>query len=65
MKNLIYFIFLLQNIDCGHSLEPPRRGGSNEYLQSVFLSRNKKVNVTPYEPQFYCIKLGFKRVKIT
>ena len=21
-----------QNIDCGYSLEPPRRGGSNEYL---------------------------------
>ena len=20
-----------QNIDCGYSLEPPRRGGSNEY----------------------------------
>ena len=31
-----------QNIDCGYSLEPPRRGGSNEYPQSVFLSRNKK-----------------------
>ena len=25
-----------QNIDCGYSLEPPRRGGSNEYLQSMF-----------------------------
>ena len=24
------------NIDCGCSLEPPRRGGSNEYPQSVF-----------------------------
>ena len=22
-----------QNIDCGYSLEPPRRGGSNEYPQ--------------------------------
>ena len=29
-----------QNIDCGYSLEPPRRGGSNEYPQSMFLSRN-------------------------
>ena len=26
-----------QNIDCGYSLEPPRRGGSNEYPQSMFL----------------------------
>ena len=31
-----------QNIDCGYSLETSRRGGSNEYLQSMFLSRNKK-----------------------
>ena len=31
------------NIDCGYSLEPPRRGGSNEYPQSMFLSRNKKM----------------------
>ena len=34
----VYIIFLIsaQNIDCGHSLEPPRRGGSNEYPQSMF-----------------------------
>ena len=40
----IYIIFLVsaQNIDCGYSLELPRWGGSNEYLQSMFLSRNKK-----------------------
>ena len=25
-----------QNIDCGYSLEPPRRDGSNEYPQSMF-----------------------------
>ena len=34
----VYIIFLnsAQNIDYGYSLEPPRRGGSNEYLQSMF-----------------------------
>ena len=34
----IYIIFLIsaQNIDCGYPLEPPRRGGSNEYPQSMF-----------------------------
>ena len=34
----VYNIFLIsaQNIDCGYSLEPPRRGGSNEYQQSMF-----------------------------
>ena len=33
----VYIIFLIsaQNIDCGYSLEPPRRGGSNEYPQSM------------------------------
>ena len=46
------------NIDCGVSLEPPRRGGSNEYPQSMFLSRNKKNNVYPCKPQFYYIKSG-------
>ena len=25
-----------QNIDCGYSLEPPHRGGSNAYPQSMF-----------------------------
>ena len=25
-----------QNIYCGFLLEPPRRGGSNEYAQSMF-----------------------------
>ena len=53
-----------QNIDYGYSLEPPRRGGSNEYPQSVFLSRNKENNVYPCKPQFYYIKMGFKGVKI-
>ena len=42
-----------------------RRGGSNEYPQSMFLSRNKKKNVYPCKPQFYYIKVGFKGVKIT
>ena len=31
IKILIFFLFSAQNIDCGYSLEPPRRGGSNEY----------------------------------
>ena len=32
----LFFLFLLQNIDCGYSLEPPRGGGSNVYPQSMF-----------------------------
>ena len=29
------------NIYCGYTLEPPRRCGSNEYLQYMFLIKNK------------------------
>ena len=32
----INFLIFAQNIDYGFSLEPPRRGGSNEYPQSMF-----------------------------
>ena len=35
-KNSDIFHISAQNIDCGYSLEPPRRGGSNEYPQSMF-----------------------------
>ena len=41
-KILIFFFIFAQNIDCGYTLEPPRplepprRGGSNEYPQSMF-----------------------------
>ena len=64
MKNSDIFHISAQNIDCGYSLEPPRRGGSNEYPQSMFSSRNKKNNAYPSKPQFYYIKVGFKWVKI-
>ena len=63
-KNSDIFHISAQNIDCGYSLEPPRRGGSNEYPQSMFLSRNSKNNVYSGKPQFYYIKVGFKGVKI-
>ena len=63
-KNSDIFHISAQNIDCGYSLEPPHRGGSNEYPQSMFLSRNKKNDVYPCKPQFYYIKVGFKGVKI-
>ena len=62
IKNSDIFHISVQNIDCGYSLEPPRRGGSNEYSQSLFLSRNKKNNAYPCKPQFYYIKVGFKGV---
>ena len=51
IKNSDIFHIFARNNDFGYSLEPPRRGGSNEYTQSMFMIRNKKSNV----------KVGFKR----
>ena len=64
IENSDIFLISAQNIDCGYSLEPPHRGGSNEYSQSMFSSRNKKNNVDPCKPQFYYIKVGFKGDRI-
>ena len=69
IKNMmlhVFFFISAQNIDCGSSLEPHQRGGSNEYPQSMFSCRNKKNNVYPCKPQFYYmyIKVGFKEVNI-
>ena len=36
IKTSDIFHISAQNIDCGYSLEPPRRGGSNEYPLSMF-----------------------------
>ena len=64
-KNSDIFHISAQNIDCGYPLEPPQQGSSNEYPQSMFLSRNMKNNVYSCKPQFYYIKVGLKGVKIT
>ena len=54
-----------QNIDYGYSLEPPRWDGSNEYPQSMFLSRNKKQKMyTPVNASLLYKKVGLKVVKI-
>ena len=39
IKNSYIFPISAQNIDCRYSLGPPRRGGSNEYPQSMFLAK--------------------------
>ena len=63
-KKTDIFHISAQNIDCGYSLEPPHRGGSNEYPTFYVLSRNKKNNVYPCKPKLYYIKVGLKGVKI-
>ena len=60
-----FFLIFAQNIDCGYTLEPPRRGGSNEYPQSMFYRKNKKNRYTPANPSFFYIKVGFGGVYIT
>ena len=52
IKNSDIFHISAQNIDCGYSLEPPRRGGSNEYPQSMFLAEIRKIIYTPVNPSF-------------
>ena len=52
IRNFDIFLIFAQNIDCGYTLEPPRRGGSNEYPQSMFWSKNKKNRYTPAYPSF-------------
>ena len=63
-KNSDIFHISAESIDYGYSLELPQGGSSNEYPQSMFLSRNKKNNVYPCKPQFYYINVGFKGVNI-
>ena len=57
IKSCDIFLNFAPNIDYGHKLEPPQRGSSNEYPQSMFYSRTKK-KVYPCKPQFYYVKVG-------
>ena len=41
-KNFDIFLVFAENIDCGYKLKRPRQGGSSEYSQSIFWSKNKK-----------------------
>ena len=49
-KNFDIFHTFAQNINSGYSLEPPWQGSSNEYPQSMFMSKNKKNRYTLHAP---------------
>ena len=49
MKNF-QLKFFSQNIDCGYTLEPPRRCGSNEYPQSIFGAKIRKICIPLQTP---------------
>ena len=51
-KNCDIFHISVQNVDCGYSLEQPRRGGSNEYPQFMFWAEIRKITYTPANPSF-------------
>ena len=53
----LFLLFLLKNTDCGYSLEPPRRGGSIEYPQSMFWPKIWKIS------EFFIWKISFLVVK--
>ena len=49
------FLIFAQNIDCGYTLEPPRRGGSNEYPQTsthnlCFGAKIRKIGLPLHTP---------------
>ena len=60
IKIQIFVLISAQNIDCGYSLEPPRRGGSNEYSQSMFWAEIRKLMYTPVNPSFTIQKWGLR-----
>ena len=43
LKKIDIFLIFAQNIDCGYTLEPPRRGGSNEYHNLCFGAKIRKI----------------------
>ena len=53
----LFFLFLLQNMDCGYSLEPPRWGGSDVCPQSMFWAKIRKIS------KFFLWKFSFLKPK--
>ena len=64
-----FFLFLLKNINCGYSLEPPRRGGSNEYLQPMFWAEIWKMSeifiwkFSVFGSEIYVLNRNMKNVR--
>ena len=52
----IIFLCLLKNIDCGYSLEPPRRGGSNEYHNLCLSNSMKNIRILSENFHFFVVK---------
>ena len=50
LKFFYIFLIFAPNIDCGYTLEPPWRGGSNEYPQSMFGAEIRKIGIPLQTP---------------
>ena len=60
----IIFLFCSKNLDCGYSLEPPRRGGSNEYPQSMFWVEIWKISeFLSWNFQFLVVKFSIYLIR--
>ena len=51
-----------QNIDCGYSLEPPPRGGSNEYHNLCF---EQKVEAVLTSTHNLCFEQKYEKIMYT
>ena len=50
LRSVMIKVLFCHSIDCGYSLEPPHRGGSNEYLQSSFIIKTEPWSEYPIRP---------------
>ena len=56
-RGILFLLFLVHNISCGYSLEPPRRSGSNAVPKIYVLSKNmKKIKNFPRKSLFLQLK---------
>ena len=58
--NFDIFNIFTQNIDCGYTLEPPRRYDSNEYPQSICFGSEIRKYIYPCKPKFFLYKSGLQ-----
>ena len=61
----LFFLFLIQNIICMYSLEPPQQGGSNVYPQSMFWAEILKIllikfSILRLEISLYIVLASFR-----
>ena len=63
IKNSDIFHISSQSTDYGYSFIPPRRGCSNEYPQSVFISNIRKIMYT-VNPTFTILKWDLSGSKL-